>query len=106
MTQTSLFKQVAAKNLPKSLFQQLEPHLNTLINNYEENKQICAEIEYIDSKYLYARYNKIKAEFNEISKPMWLFFARERWPEIDHFFDLSPSEEFDKVFGWDDELPF
>lgn len=85
MTEITLFKKIALTNLPKGLFQDLEPYLESLIETY----LLAIENEYLFDKERVRHLDKIKEEFAHAIKPNWLSFARERWPEIDGYFKLE-----------------
>lgn len=93
MTEITIFKQIASKQLPEALYQQLEPHLDSLLNLYQESEAICSQLDYLERRDSEMRYNEIRAEFNEKNEPNWAAFARERWPDIDTYFNLGPPEE-------------
>lgn len=103
MTNSTLFKQVAATNLPEDLFQQIEPHLDSLLCHYQESEQISRELNYIETMYARDRYDLIRAEFNQINEKNWPEFARERWPEIDNHFNLEWAKDKNQT---DSDFPF
>src|SRR5665647_2482630 len=96
MTDIALFKQAATEKLPEALYQQLQPHLETLTSYYEELKVNMLQMEEM-AFYEYQERNQhfemIRQEFNEMNEPNWPAFARERWPEIDTYFNLGPPEK-------------
>ena len=84
MTDIKIFKEIAAKNLPKVLFQMLDPHLNSLfdeISKAEEEARKIASEESSNEAHL----EMIQFEFHELVSSMWPAFARERWPEVDGY---------------------
>ena len=93
MTDIALFKQAATEKLPEALYRQLEPHLDSLLNLYQESEAICSQLDYLESRHASMRYDEIRAEFNEKNEPNWAAFARERWPDIDKYFNLVPPEK-------------
>lgn len=114
MIDTALFKQIASETLPDILYQQLEPHLEAVSSRYGEVETRIGqmeEIEHEERRYRSGRYNMIRQEFGNHNEPNWPTFARERWPEIDTYFNLEPKEESCSgrrtIYGSvDDDLPF
>jgi len=97
MTNAKLFKKIAAINLTEALYQQMEPHLDTLLIDYEQIESAQSEIAFHESKLNYRKYHQIREEFNKLMHPAWLAFAREHWPGIDSVFDIEQSTENDAL---------
>lgn len=97
MTHAKLFKKIAATNLPEALYQKMESHLDSLLSEYEQSEDEKNQIAFIEWNNEWKRnqetYREIKEEFNKLMQPAWLAFARERWPEIDSFFDIELSKK-------------
>ena len=91
MTDIKMFKLIASTNLPESLYQQLEPHLESLLDDISSHEQIDEYFSYDNQKQL----NQLKFEFRESVSSMWPAFARERWPEVDNYFDLEKAKQAD-----------
>lgn len=119
MSDLFLFKQKAAKELPEGLYQKLEPHLDLLLDCLIKNGRTA---EYLGRSYLaYTsslsnRYDEIRREFEKANETKWTEFAKERWPEVEQHFDLSPPDRdisschrgktlFDEIRDFD-EIPF
>jgi hypothetical protein len=91
MTDITKFKEIASTKLPKSLYQQLEPHLDGLFDSIEMED----EFNYRSEEANQERLRDLKIEFEESFYSMWPDFARERWPEIDHYFILEESNKYE-----------
>ena len=93
MSDTNLFKQIAATNLPANLYLQMEPHLDSLLHEYEVSESEQKQLAFYKHEDNQERYAEIKEQFDELMRPAWVAFAHERWPDIDAFFTLEPSKE-------------
>ena len=93
MTEITLFKSIASKNLPESLYEQLEPHLTSLFKHIDERVLLDQLIE----QETQGRLSEAKEAFFESVIPMWPAFAREHWPDIEEFFDLKKTANY---FCW------
>ena len=91
MTDIKMFKLIASTNLLESLYQQLEPQLDSLF----EMASMAEESDFLESKYYHERLRELKIEFEESVSSMWPAFARERWPEVDNYFDLEKAKQAD-----------
>ena len=100
MTDIKTFKHITSTNLPESLYQQLEPHLDSLLNVISYDGQLNEQYSYLREKDNHKRLKQLDAEFMESVFPMWLVFTRERWSDVDNYFNLEES----KVIH--DSLPF
>lgn len=106
MTDSTIFKKLAAEKLSAALFQQVETNLDLLLECFNETR----EYEYYSqqSQYEYLRdlenrYRQIRSEFEATFEPMWPGFARERWPEIDEHFKLKLAKDKNST---DSDIPF
>ncbi len=89
MINDALFKHVASNELPASMYQMLEPHLDSLLESYRDSEAMgdqLATLEYLD---LGRRFRTLRAEFEETRDADWPAFARENWPEIDEHFTIG-----------------
>lgn len=96
MTDIDIFKHTARTTLPAPVYQQLLPHLDTLLTTYETNnaakegdlyEQAC------DARY---RFSEIREEYEAATEVNWQSFARERWPEIEKHFEFKPIDPLTK----------
>jgi hypothetical protein len=88
MNDIDIFKYAASKSLPKNIYQQLLPHLDALVSNYEVQRSEEADMgwkEVSDARQL----REILEEFANFSEQNWQAFARAHWPDIDKTFDLE-----------------
>jgi hypothetical protein len=90
MIDLDLFKWIADKHLPKDVFDAVTPHLETLIDEYEINEEASLELRHLEREDRLARFQGIRDEFLAQNDANWPAFVRQRWPEVDKFFDLSP----------------
>ncbi len=101
MTDIKIFKEIASTNLPGALYQELEPHLNSLHEAISWAEYMEQEYEYHIAEVNSQRFRKLRDEFEVTIRPLWSAFARERWPEIDKYFAICPV-----VSSESDSLPF
>jgi hypothetical protein len=90
MTDIKIFKEIASKKLPEYLFEELEPHLESLLKAISGAENEAREYEYHIKEVNRERYRSLQDEFAETMKPLWPAFARERWPEIDKYYNFEP----------------
>jgi hypothetical protein len=101
MDNITLFKEIASKKLSVPLFEELEPHLE-LFFEYIEIAHLF-EHEYREERY--SRLQEIKKDFDNQVKSNWPAFARERWPEIETYFELEDKTQVDfRIYA--DDVPF
>jgi hypothetical protein len=89
MTDTKIFKEIASTNLPELLYQQLEPHLDSLHSIVSKSEEHVGELEGLIRQNTYKHIDWLKDEFNKLVIPMWPIFARQCWPQIDGFYNLE-----------------
>ena len=94
MIDTTLFKQLAVKELPDSLYQQLEPHLEALCHQYEEFNYYQMQVDRLDARDRSYRLDQIREEYAKEIAANWVAFARGRWPEIEQHFNLELEHKF------------
>jgi hypothetical protein len=94
-----IYKSIAAGRLPASLYEQLAPHLDGLLEEFSDATQAYMENDYQESRRLGQRMQGLRAEFEKQNRPDWVKFARQNWPEVDKYFNLE--RQF-----IDDDMPF
>ena len=94
MIDTTLFKQLAVKELPDSLYQQLEPHLEALCHQVEEFNYYQMQVDHFDAMDRSNRLDQIREEYAKEIAANWVAFARGRWPEIEQHFNLELEHKF------------
>ena len=95
MLNISLLKQIATETLPKSLSQQLEPHLDAVSSLYDEKETLMLqwhELEHQEIRERQLRYSELWDAFLSEQRPEWPAYARKHWPEIDEHFNLDSPD--------------
>ena len=96
MTDIDIFKHTARTTLPAPVYQQLLPHLDTLLTTYETNNAAKEGDLYEQACEASYRFSEIREEYEDATDINWQSFARERWPEIDKYFKFKAIDPLTK----------
>jgi len=100
MNHVSLFKAIASKELPETLYQELEPHMEALAICYRNEVSFLDQAQEADAQYASRHYRETVYAFEKEQSKHWPAFAREHWPQIDKYYNL------DAAIDKNDALPF
>lgn len=86
MINTKMLKMVISETVPLDLHQKIEPHIDKICLHYEE---AMSQYEEFWSQQADIRYRELKDDFNKENQENWRNYAKEHWPEIEKYFNLS-----------------
>jgi hypothetical protein len=89
MNAIDVFKNAASKSLPEAIYQQLLPHLDTLLSSYEDQRSEESQMMDWQVECDEERFRDIRREYEDATEINWQAFARERWPDIDKYFTFE-----------------
>lgn len=96
MNDIDIFRAAASQSLPEAVFQQLLPHLDSLVSSYKEKQIDEEEMEDWKARCDQEDYRDIREEYEDATEINWQAFARERWPEIDKYFKFKAIDPLTK----------
>ena len=88
MINITLFKKIVSETIPLDLNQKIQAHIEKICSRYEEAVTEEGQRKQFEYEQVTERYNEIRKEFNNENEKNWIIFAKERWPEIEEYFNL------------------
>ena len=100
MIDITMFKEIVSETMPLDLHQKIEPHIDEICSRYE--RAITDEVQgkQLQWEMINERYDEIRDDFNKENEVNWKSYAKERWPEIEEYFNFSdPLAKEEKPFS-------